>query len=176
MRINPIRITLVVATAANGVIGKDGGLPWDLPSDLKRFKEMTLGKPILMGRKTWESLPRRPLPGRDNLVVSRQVISRQPSAAGEGAEMEGALWFSGPDPAIAWAEQAGREELCVIGGADLFAAVLPRATHLRLTLIDQEIDGNTRLPPLGEGWTDRWVSAPQSENGLTFRYIDRARG
>ncbi len=167
-----MRITLVVAAAANGVIGKDGGLPWDLPSDLKRFKELTLGKPILMGRKTWESLPRRPLPGRDNLVVSRQVASRsQPSVAEEGA-----LWFSGLDPAIAWAEQAGREELCVIGGADLFMAALPRATRLHLTRIDQDIDGDTRLPPLGEGWTDRWVSAPQTENGLTFRFINRERG
>lgn len=161
-----MRITLVVAAAANGVIGKDGGLPWNLPSDLKRFKELTLGKPILMGRKTWDSLPRRPLPGRDNLVVSR----RQQGAAGEGA-----FWFSSLDAAIAWGEQAKRDELCVIGGAELFAAALPRATRLRLTQIDQDIDGDTRLPPLGDGWIDRWVSGLQTENGLSYRYIDRER-
>lgn len=161
-----MRITLVVAAAANGVIGKDGGLPWDLPSDLKRFKELTLGKPILMGRKTWDSLPRRPLPDRDNLVVSRT----QPSGPRHGAH-----WFRDHTGALDWARKADAAELCVIGGAALFADLIPLADRVHLTRIDQIIDGDTILPPLGGGWVERWSSPPQEENGLRFQYVDCER-
>lgn len=161
-----MRITLVVAAAANGVIGKEGGLPWDLPSDLKRFKELTLGKPILMGRKTWDSLPRRPLPGRDNLVVSRT----QPTGPRDGAH-----WFSDHASALDWARKAGAAELCVIGGAALFADLMPLATRIHLTRIDQTLDGDTILPPLGNGWVERWSRPPQEENGLRFQYVDCER-
>ncbi|PWC32270.1 dihydrofolate reductase [Azospirillum sp. TSO35-2] len=164
-----MRISLVVAMAANGVIGRDGGLPWHLPGDLKRFKELTLGKPILMGRRTWDSLPRRPLPGRDNLVVSRHVPPD---------EQEGARWFSGLEPAIAWARQAGAAELCVIGGAALFHETLPIADRLHLTRLDQAVEGDTVMPEIGPDWTELWSSEPMRENGLTYRYIDleRVRG
>ncbi|WP_298377931.1 dihydrofolate reductase [Azospirillum sp.] len=161
-----MRITLVVAAATNGVIGKDGVLPWDLPSDLKRFKELTLGKPILMGRKTWDSLPRRPLPGRDNLVVSR--------TQGTGPR-DGAQWFRDHASALDWARKAGAAELCVIGGAALFADLIPLADRVHLTRIDHIIDGDAVLPPLGDGWIERWSSPPQEENGLRFRYVDCER-
>ncbi|RJF81483.1 dihydrofolate reductase [Azospirillum cavernae] len=161
-----MRITLVVAAAANGVIGKDGGLPWDLPSDLKRFKELTLGKPILMGRKTWNSLPRRPLPGRDNLVVSRT----QPTGPRDGAH-----WFRDYTGALDWARKTSAAELCVIGGAALFADIMPLATRIHLTRIDHTIDGDTILPPLGDDWVERWSSPPQEENGLRFQYVDCER-
>lgn len=161
-----MRITLVVAAAANGVIGKDGGLPWDLPGDLKRFKELTLGKPILMGRKTWDSLPRRPLPGRDNLVVSRTQAT---------GPRDGAQWFGDHARALDWARKAGATELCVIGGAALFTDIMPLATRIHLTRIDHLIDGDTLLPPLGDGWVERWSSPPQEENGLRFQYVDCER-
>ncbi|MFW6413183.1 MAG: dihydrofolate reductase, partial [Oceanicaulis sp.] len=103
------RLVIVVAVAKNGVIGRDGDLPWRIPSDLKRFKAATLGKPVIMGRKTWESLPRKPLPGRANIVVSRSM------SAAAGAQVvstpEAAL-----DAAAIAAAHAGAGEICLIGG------------------------------------------------------------
>ncbi|MBP2229809.1 dihydrofolate reductase [Azospirillum agricola] len=159
-------ISLIVAASTNGVIGRDGGLPWHLPSDLKRFKELTLGKPILMGQKTWESLPRRPLPGRDNLVVSRHHPA---------GEHDGARWFTSLDGAVTWARETGAAELCVIGGAALFREALPIANRLHLTRIERDIDGDTIMPPLGPGWIETWKSDRFEENGLPFRYIDCER-
>jgi len=161
-----MRISLVVATARNGIIGRDGGLPWHLPGDLKRFKELTLGKPVLMGRKTWQSLPRRPLPGRENLVVSR----RSPIG-----EHDGARWFTGMDAALEWARSTGAAELCVIGGAELFREALPLADTLHLTRIERDVDGDTVMPPLGPGWIERWSSDRFEENGLPFRYVECER-
>ncbi len=161
-----MRISLVVAVASNGVIGRDGGLPWHLPGDLKRFRELTLGKPVLMGRKTWESLPRHPLPGRDNLVVSRR---------GPAGERDGARWFTDLAGALDWAGAAGVAELSVIGGAALFRDILPFAHRLHLTRIERPVDGDTIMPPLGTGWTERWTSERHEENGLPFRYIDYER-
>ncbi|MCG5241937.1 dihydrofolate reductase [Azospirillum doebereinerae] len=159
-------ISLVVAVSANHVIGRDGGLPWHLPSDLKRFKELTFGKPILMGRKTWESLPRRPLPGRDNLVVSHS----QP----EG-DRDGAHWFPALDKALAWARGSGAAELCVIGGAALFRETLPLADALHLTRVERAVEGDTFMPDIGPEWIERWSSDRFEENGLPFRYIDYER-
>jgi len=159
-------ISLVVAASANHVIGRDGGLPWHLPSDLKRFKELTLGKPILMGRKTWDSLPRRPLPGRDNLVVSHSHP--------EG-DHDGARWFPTLGKAMDWARASGAPELCVIGGATLFREALPLADTLHLTRVEQAVEGDTVMPPIGPEWIERWSSDRFEENGLPFRYIDYAR-
>lgn len=159
-------ISLVVAASANRVIGRDGALPWHLPGDLKRFKELTLGKPILMGRKTWDSLPRRPLPGRDNLVISRKEAP---------GEHDGAHWFSSLDAALDWARAADAPELCVIGGAELFREALPLADRLHLTRIERDMEGDTLLPPIGPGWSERWSSPRLEENGLPFRYIDLER-
>ena len=131
-----MKVTLVVGMASNGVIGRDGGLPWRLSTDMKRFKATTMGKPVLMGRKTWDSLPRRPLPGRRNVVVTRDEAWR-----GEGAEMAHSL----PD---ALDLLAGEEEVCVIGGGQVYNHALPLADRLDVTHVLAEIEGDTRFPAI----------------------------
>ncbi|MGC8507981.1 MAG: dihydrofolate reductase [Thiomonas sp.] len=127
------RLILIAAVARNGVIGKDGGMPWHLPADLQHFKQLTLGHPILMGRRTWDSLG-RPLPGRRNIV-----ISRQPGWHADGAEHADSL-----DAALQ--HVAGDALAFVIGGAQLYAQALPLADGLELTEIDHDFDGDTCFP------------------------------
>jgi dihydrofolate reductase len=129
-------VTLVVAMAENGVIGRDGGLPWRLSTDMKRFKSDTMGKPVIMGRKTWESMPRRPLPGRRNIVVTRSA-----DYVAEGADVVRSL-----DEALRLAGEA--EEICVIGGGEIFGQALPLADRLNVTHVLAEIDGDTHFPPI----------------------------
>ena len=133
-----MRVTLVVAGAENGVIGRDGGMPWRLSTDMKRFKARTMGKPVVMGRKTWESFPKRPLPGRHNIIVTRD-----PAYAAEGASVVASL-----DAALALARTEGAEEACVIGGGEIYAAALPLADRLDVTHILAKIDGDTRFPAI----------------------------
>lgn len=132
-------ISFVVAVSRNGVIGREGGLPWHISSDLKRFKEITMGKPVVMGRKTWESLPRRPLPGRRNIV-----ITRQPGFAPEGAEVAAsageALRLAGGVP-----------EVAVIGGGEIYRLFWPLVDRLYLTEVDLDVEGDTHFPPLAPG-------------------------
>jgi dihydrofolate reductase len=128
------RLILIAAVARNGVIGRDGGMPWHLSDDLRRFKQLTLGHPVLMGRRTWESLGRA-LPGRRNIVVSRQ-----PHWHAAGAEHASSL-----DDALRLVADA--PQAFVIGGAQLYADALPRADVLELTEIDADVDGDTRFPP-----------------------------
>ena len=130
-------IVLVAAVARNGVVGRAGALPWHLPEDLAHFRAVTKGLPVLMGRKTWDSLPARfrPLPGRRNIVVTRQ-----PGWRAAGAESAPSL-----DAALALAADAPR--VCVIGGAELYAAALPRADELLLTEVAQDFDGDAHFPP-----------------------------
>jgi len=135
-----MKLVLVVAIARNGVIGRGGDLPWRLSTDLKRFKAITMGKPIIMGRKTWESIG-RPLPGRLNIVVSR---NRAFSA--EGAEAAGSL-----EEAIGIAQRKGEgEEICIIGGSDIFREALPRADLLHVTHVDAEVEGDVFFPEIDE--------------------------
>lgn len=138
MNTTSLPLALIVAVADNGVIGRDNALPWHLPAELQYFKAMTLGKPIVMGRKTWDSLG-RPLPGRLNLVISRQP-----------AERAGAESFTDLDSALArageWARERGAAELMVIGGAQLFAAGLPRASRLYLTRVALRPEGDVFFP------------------------------
>lgn len=136
-------IVIHVAIAENGVIGREGGLPWRLSSDLRRFKATTMGKPIVMGRKTWESFPRRPLPGRLNIVVTRD-----PAYRAEGAEVVHSL-----EDALALARARGRcmvgaEEICVIGGGEIYAQALPLADRLSVTHVKAAIEGDTRFPAI----------------------------
>ena len=135
-------LCLIAALATNRVIGRDNQLPWHLPADLKHFKTLTLGKPIIMGRKTWDSLG-RPLPGRLNLVVSRQA----------GLQLDGAEVFSSLDQAIQraslWAEQQGVDELMLIGGAQLYEQAMSQAARLYLTLVE--------LSPAGDAWFPAYV-------------------
>jgi dihydrofolate reductase len=138
------RIEFVVAVARNGVIGRDNALPWRLPADLQHFKRTTIGRPILMGRRTWESLG-RPLPGRTNLVLTR--------AAGYVAE--GATVVHTLDEALRAA--AGAEAVMVIGGAELYRELLPRAQVLHLTEVGADVDGDVRFPDWDRAaWREVW--------------------
>ncbi|NQD94929.1 dihydrofolate reductase [Pseudomonas sp. CrR25] len=136
-------LCLIAALAQNRVIGRDNQLPWHLPADLKHFKALTLGKPIIMGRKTWDSLG-RPLPGRLNLVVSRQV----------GLQLEGAEVFPSLDAALvraeAWAREEDAEELMLIGGAQLYAQGMAEADRLYLTRVVLNPEGDAWFPEVGE--------------------------
>lgn len=137
-------LSLIVARAQNGVIGKDGDMPWRLSEDLKRFKSLTAGKPIIMGRATWESLPRKPLPKRPNVVISRNTQFSAPGAW-LASDLSVALAYG-----EAMAVQKDCEEFFVIGGARLYADALPFAKHLYLTEVLAEIDGDTFFPEINE--------------------------
>jgi len=136
---NSLPLCLIAALAQNRVIGRDNQLPWRLPADLKHFKALTLGKPIIMGRKTWDSLG-RPLPGRLNLVVSRQP----------GLQLEGAEVFASLEAAIVraeqWAHEQGVDELMLIGGAQLYQQALPLAARLYLTRVELSPEGDAWFP------------------------------
>jgi dihydrofolate reductase len=161
-----------IARARNGVIGRDGGLPWRLKSDLAIFRAVTMGKPVIMGRKTWESLPKRPLVGRTNIVLSR-----------DGSfEAKGALVCEDFSEAVQiareQAEEDGANEVCVIGGASLFNLALGRAARLYLTEVDADVDGDVTLPPLDERrWREvRREPHPASEQDqypFVFRVLER---
>lgn len=139
-------LAMIAALARNRVIGLDNQMPWHLPADLRHFKTMTLGKPIIMGRKTWDSLG-RPLPGRLNIVVSRQADLRL-----EGAEVFGSL-EDALVRADAWAREQGVDELILIGGAQLYTQALPLAERLYLTRIELEPAGDAHFPEwLGHEW------------------------
>jgi dihydrofolate reductase len=126
----------VVARADNGVIGASGGLPWRLEGDLARFKQITLGKPIIMGRKTWDSLPKKPLPGRTNIVLTRDL----------GFAADGAVVAHTLNLALALAASEDPSEIMVIGGADIFAAALPWASKIHLTEVHSAPAGDVFLP------------------------------
>ena len=133
------RITFFVARSDNNIIGRDGKLPWRLPEDLKRFKEMTMGKPMVMGRKTFESFP-APLPGRRHIV-----LTRDPNWRADGAEVAHSV-----DEAIAMAGPV--DEIAVIGGAEIYALFMDVADTIELTEVHRTVDGDTKMPPLGHGW------------------------
>ena len=132
-----MKISIVVAMAANGVIGQDNELPWHLPADLKHFKQTTMGKPILMGRKTWESIG-RPLPGRTSIVITRDRTYTAP----------GCVVVNSIEAAIAAAGE--QDEVMVIGGAELYRQVLPYTDTIYLTRIHERFDGDTRFPEISD--------------------------
>lgn len=140
---NSLPLCMIAALAENRVIGRDNQLPWHLPADLKHFKALTLGKPIIMGRKTWDSLG-RPLPGRLNLVVSRQP----------GLQLEGAEVFASLDAALeraeAWAREEDAEELMLIGGAQLYELGMSLAERLYLTRVGISPQGDAYFPEVAE--------------------------
>jgi len=151
-------ITLVVARADNGVIGAAGGLPWRLSGDLKRFKQLTLGKPCIMGRKTWDSLPKRPLPGRMNIVVTRNA-----SFAAEGAVAAHSF-----NQALALAMAEAPSEIMVIGGAGIFAAALPRAGRIELTEVHAAPDGDVAIPAFS---SRDWREVAREPQGTSHSYV-----
>lgn len=167
-------LAAVVAVAKNGVIGRDGDLPWRIPSDLKRFKQVTLGKPVVMGRKTWESLPRKPLPGRANYIVSATLPG-----------VEGAQVFADVDETLEAArreaQRAGVDEICLIGGARLYAELLERTQRLYLTEVDLSPEGDAYFPKLDlSAWreisAERVEAGPKDDAGFTLRVLERIHG
>ena len=161
-----------VAVARNGVIGANGGLPWRLKSDLKLFKRLTLGKPVIMGRKTWDSLPIQPLPGRLNVVLSRDG-SFEPLRAVVCESFNEALSMAREQ-----AQEDGVDEVCVIGGAALFQAALPKARRLYITEVDAEPEGDVHFPALDESqWAEvareAYPVGPDDDHAFVFRTLER---
>ena len=169
-------VALVVARGRNGVIGRDGDLPWRLRSDLQRFKAVTVGKPCLMGRKTWESLPLRPLPGRLNIVLTRDQSYEADGMA------RGALVCAGLDEAIEIARETaqddGVDEICVIGGTAVFEAALPRARRLYITEVEASPEGDAVFPAFDPAaWievsSERHAAGDKDDHAFTFRILER---
>ncbi|MGD9953377.1 MAG: dihydrofolate reductase [Burkholderiales bacterium] len=153
------RVYLVAAVAANGVIGSEGRLPWHLPEDLRHFKQLTLGHPVVMGRKTWESLGRA-LPGRENIVVTRSP-GYEAADAHVAASLEAALALC-----------AGQSVVFVIGGAELYAAALPLADGLVLTEIHRDYPGDVRFPDFDRAaWRETQRKAQANTDGPRFDFV-----
>jgi dihydrofolate reductase len=160
------RLVLIAGVARNGAIGKEDALPWRLPEDLKHFKQHTLGWPVVMGRRTWESLPPafRPLPGRRNLVVTRQADWRS-----DGAEPAPSL-----DAALQRVQQS--ERAFVIGGAQLYAEALPRADELLLTEIDADFEADAFFPAWDRSaFVERSRETHRAAAGWDFAFVHYAR-
>ena len=158
---------LIYARARNGVIGRDGTMPWHLPEDLAHFKQITLGHPVIMGRKTWDSLPERfrPLPGRRNIVVTRQA-DWQAAGATVAHSLKQALTLCD-----------GAEQAWVIGGADIYRQALPLAQQVVVTEIDADFAGDAHAPVLNAHWQPVQPSSPlhTSSTGLPYRFVTYAR-
>jgi dihydrofolate reductase len=151
---------LVAAVARNRVIGAGGKLPWSLPEDLRHFKALTLGHPVIMGRKTWESLARRPLPGRENIVVTRSPGYDAPGAH-VAASLEAALAFC-----------AGEPLAFVIGGGELYEAALPHADGLVLTEIGRDYAGDAQFPQFDRAaWRETQRKPQTGAQGLSFDFV-----
>ncbi|HEV2812383.1 MAG TPA: dihydrofolate reductase [Solirubrobacteraceae bacterium] len=149
-------IALVVAHSRNRVIGRDGDLPWHLPTDLRRFRDLTTGGTVVMGRRTWESIPERfrPLPNRRNVVVSRNGCDA---------------------PEVCRSVEEALADACfVIGGGEIYARALPLADRVYATELAEEVEGDVFFPPL-EGWREVERSAPIEENGHVYEFATYER-
>jgi dihydrofolate reductase len=163
------RLGLIWAESAGGVIGKDGVMPWHVPEDLAHFKQVTLGAPVVMGRRTWDSLPPRfrPLPGRRNIVATRQ----------RGWRADGAETVHSVTDAVALAAEAAEPGglVWVIGGAEIFAAVIDQAERLEVTEIDATFSGDTVAPAVDDSWVSTAVDPREgwhlSRGGLRYRFV-----
>lgn len=158
------QITLIAACAANRCIGKDNSIPWYIPEDFAFFKAFTLGKPIIMGRKTWESLPRKPLPGRRNIIITRQA-----GYSAEGAE-------TAPDLETALSMCQNQDETVIIGGAQIYAQALPFATDIRLTEIDLDVEGDAHFPEFSRtDWQENSRSSHTGTDGIRYDFVHYRR-
>jgi dihydrofolate reductase len=160
------KLAIVAALARGGVIGRCGGIPWRISEDSRRFRDLTMGHPVVMGRRTWESLPERfrPLPGRRNIVVTRNRAWRA-----EGAERAGSL-------EEALAPLAEEPHVFVVGGGELYAEALPLADRLLLTEIDIEVAGDVFFPALDESEFEETSREQRvSENGTPFSFVTYER-
>jgi dihydrofolate reductase len=161
-----LTVSLVAAVAHGGVIGRGNAIPWRLPEDVAHFRALTTGHTVVMGRRTWDSLPGRfrPLPDRRNIVVTRNS-DWQADGAERATSLEDALRLSG-----------GAEHVFIIGGAELYAAALPHAVALELTEIDLDVEGDTVFPPWDREAFDEVARTPHiSEDGTTFAFVTYAR-
>jgi dihydrofolate reductase len=156
-----MKLGIIYARARNGVIGKDNAMPWHLPEDLAHFKRTTLGAPVIMGRKTWDSIPPRfrPLPGRRNIVITRDAQWQQ-----AGAERVGSL-----DEAIA--RVSAEPQAWITGGAEIFRLALPRAHVAVVTEIDADMEGDTHAPDLGDNWRELARERHVSASGLAYSFV-----
>jgi dihydrofolate reductase len=164
-------VALIWAEATGGVIGQGGGIPWHLPEDLARFRELTSGGTVVMGRRTWESLPERfrPLPGRRNVVVTRQAGWEAPGAD---------VVHSVEDALGAAAGAASGETIWVMGGGDIYRQAVAVADRLEITEVDLDIAGDTLAPEIGEGWVRTITPASgwlESRTGLRYRFATLTR-
>lgn len=171
-----MEIGIYVAVAENGVIGRDGGLPWRLSTDLRRFKADTMGKPVVMGRRTWESFPKKPLPGRQNIVITRDTAYRA-----EGADVVHSLQEALVLAATRARCTAGARETCVIGGAGIFAQALPLADRLHVTHVLAAVEGDVFFPPVDPAeWRlvrEERVPAGEKDSFATrYAVYERRRG
>lgn len=162
------RIALVVAVAENGVIGRDNKLPWRIPEDMRWFKEKTIGKPCIVGRKTYESFPKRPLPGRTNIVVTRDKHYRA----------DGAVVVHSLEEALVAAARESPEEISVIGGTELYRQVLTKVDRIYLTRVHGSFEGDATFPALNASeWLETVVgdypSSPERPIGYSFVILDR---
>ena len=158
-------LNLIFARARNGVIGRDNTLPWHLPEDLVHFKKTTLGQPVIMGRKTWESLPPkfRPLPGRTNIVITRQV----------DWQADGARVAHSIDEALALC--AATDEVWVIGGAEVYAQSMQQATRAVVTEIDADYEGDAFAPTFDASWQESTRESHIAANGLSYSFVTLTR-
>ncbi len=168
-----MRLNLIFAQAANGVIGQNNTLPWHLPEDLAHFKRHTQGCPVIMGRKTWASLPPkfRPLPGRQNMVLTRAASQHSM------LESQGALPFADLAQALAHCKQLqpAPAEVWVMGGAQIYALAEPLATRAVVTHLHQDFDGDAYAPQLGPEWQVTERQPHTASNGLTFDFVTYER-
>ncbi len=166
-----MKISLIAAMADDRVIGLNNKLPWKLPADLAWFKKNTLNKPIVMGRKTWESLPFRPLPGRDNIIITRdknyQAVNKNHQLISD------AIICCSIDEAIAYAQNKGHEELMFIGGATLYEQVLEKVDRLYLTLVKGQFAGDAWFPEIDySNWREHYSqeNVPDEDNLHHYRF------
>lgn len=167
-----MELRLIYARAANGTVGNNGQMPWHLPEDLAHFKHQTQGHPVIMGRKTWDSIPARfrPLPGRTNIVVTRQTDwANTPQAVGAQAVHH-------LDDALALARASGAEVAWAIGGADIWRLALPLAQQVVVTEIHADFDGDTFAPTLGPEWYETARERHTAANGLGYSFVTLRRG
>jgi dihydrofolate reductase len=154
-------IVLVLAVADNDVIGKDGGIPWHISDDMKRFKALTLGHTVVMGRKTWDSLPKKPLPGRVNVVVTRQ----------KDWHAEGARTAS----SLGQATSGTSGVVMIIGGGEIYERALPLASRIELTEVHRDFDGDARFVLDRKGWHETTREEHVTPDGLSYSYVTLTR-
>jgi dihydrofolate reductase len=155
-------VSFVLARADNGVIGVDNAIPWRIPEDMKYFKAVTMGKPIVMGRKTWDSFPKKPLPGRTNIVITRDRDWR-----GEGAVVAHSL-----DEALAKARSENSGEIAIIGGAEIYKLALPRANRIYLTEVHMDAAGDVSMPAFDSAyWRETAREDRVTADNLRYSYV-----